>query len=41
MRYKVRFDSYLQDMTVNFNLNGRCICELQIKIGSLSKGYGE
>jgi hypothetical protein len=33
LRLKPRFNTFLQDMIVNFNFRGYCICELQIKIG--------
>jgi len=41
VRFKPRFTNYLQDMIINFNLNGKCICEMQIKLGETPRGYGE
>jgi len=44
LRFKPRFGTFLQDMIINFNWRGRCICELQIKLaddGGLSRGYFE
>jgi hypothetical protein len=43
VRFKPRFDTFLQDMIINFNFLGYCICEMQIKLGNgnLSRGYDE
>jgi hypothetical protein len=43
MRFKPRFSKFLNDMIINFNYMGRCVAELQIKLGSgdLPKGYEE
>lgn len=33
LRFKPRFSGFLQDLLINFNWFGFCICELQIKLG--------
>lgn len=43
LRFKPRFDSFLKDLTINFNFKGMMVAELQIKLGDgeLSRGASE